>query len=191
MLRGTGGEFVCSFEDAAEELPGRHGAVGLGEHLLGGGDHAVFTPLIVFAVHRFRDAIGKGEKDVACMHGNGGLRIFCVGKKADDGPGGFEGDSLSAAEDVGRIVASVDEGEETGSGVVLSVEEGGVTVSGGGFVDEAVDVADKASEVGLLQGCDAAEAGAQARHEECGGDAFTGDIPKASARRPSPNTKKS
>src|SRR5271170_1104644 len=116
MLGGAGGEFVGGFEDAVQKLLGTVDAVGLTEELLGGGDHAVFAPLFFVAGHGFGDAVGEGEKDVAGAHGDGGLGVFSVGKKADHHSGGLERDGLTAPEDVWGIVPGVDEGEETGEG---------------------------------------------------------------------------
>jgi len=169
-------ELVCGGENAVEELLGGVHAVGLGEELVGCGDHAVFAPFFVFAIHGFGDAVGVGEEDVAGVHGKGILSVFGIGEQADDGAGGFEWNGLTISENIGRIVARVDEGEEPGDWIVFGVEEGGVAVGGGGLVDQFVDVADEAGEVALLERCDAAEAGTKACHEECSGDAFAGDV---------------
>ncbi len=105
-----------------------------------------------------------------------GAGVGDVGEQADDGSGGLKLDGLVAAKNDWRVVASVYVGEDAGVGVVLGVEEGGVTVGGRGLVDEAVDVAHQRGEIaGLQQRC-ATQAGAEAGHEEGGGDAFAGDV---------------
>ena len=122
----------------------------LTEELLGGNDHAVFTPLFLLWGHSFGYAVGEGEKNIAGAHGDGGLCVLSIGKKADHHSRGFERDGLGAAEDVGRVVTGIDEGEEMSNGVVLGVKEGGVAIGGRRFVDEVVDVTDETGEVALL-----------------------------------------
>ena len=126
--------------------------------------------------HGFGDAVGEGEEDVAGVDGESGLVVGGAGEEADYCSGGFERNGGAVAEDVRGVVSGVDVGEEAGGGVVFGVEEGGVAVGGGGVVDEAIDLGDEGGERTLLQAGDAAEAGAEAGHEEGGGDAFAGDV---------------
>jgi len=88
-------------------------------------------------------------------------------------------------------VASIDVGEQAGEGIVLGVEEGRVAIGGGGFVDQVIDVTDESGEITLPEAGDAAEAGAQAGHEEQAEMPLPEMSPRARARRPSLSTKKS
>ena len=128
VLRGAGGEFVGSFDDAVEELLGRDGAFWLCKELVGAGDHAIFSPFLVFIVHGFEDPVSVSEEDVSLVHEDGGLFVLGVWKKADYDFRGFEWDGLLIPEDIRGVVAGVDVGEEAGEGIVFGIEEGGVTV---------------------------------------------------------------
>src|SRR6202044_2641177 len=66
--------------------------------------------------------------------------------------------------------------EAPGAGIVSGEEEGGVAVGGRGFVDEHVDLTHELGEVARAVEGDSAERGAQAGHEERGGDAFAGNV---------------
>jgi hypothetical protein len=86
------------------------------------------------------------------VHGDSGLGVFRVRKKANYGPGGFERNGLAAAEDVRRVVPGINVGEDIGAGIVLGVEKGGVAVIGRSVVDRVVDAVDETGEVALVDG---------------------------------------
>src|ERR1700679_3725663 len=71
VLGGAGSELVGSGENAVQELLGSVDAIGLTEELLGGNDHAVFTPLFLLWGHSFGYAVGEGEKKMAGALGGG------------------------------------------------------------------------------------------------------------------------
>ncbi len=176
MLGSSGGELVCGFEDAGEDLLGGDDAFRLSEELLDARDHAVLAPLFVGGGHGFGDAVGEGDEDVSGLQENAGTGVRGVGDEADDGAGGLEVDDLRAAKNDGRVVAGVDVGEDAGLGVELGIEEGRVAVGGGGLVDEPVDVAHEGGEVAGLEERGRAQAGTEAGHQERGGDALAGDV---------------
>jgi len=172
VLWGAGSEFVGSFEDAGEELIGGGFAVRAVEELPGCDQHSVLAPLFVLVVHGFGDSVGECDEHVAGVKLESLLSIGGVGEQADHGSCRLEWDGFSAAEDVGRIVASVDVGEEMGEGIVFGVEECGVAAGGGGLVDNFVDAGDESAEITLAKAGDAAKARAEARHDKGRGDAF-------------------
>ena len=90
---------------------------------------------------------------------------------------------LAAAQDVGRVVAGVDVAQQAVDRLVDGEEEGGVAVGRGRLVDQAVDARYESGEVGGAVHGHAAERGAQAGHEQGGGDAFAGDVADGEAER--------
>ena len=151
-------------------------AASLVADVAGGLDHAVFAPLLVVVSHGFADAVGVEEQEVAGLEGDGLFDVGGEGEEANNGAAGLEADDLVPAQDHRRVVAGVDALEAARPGIVGGEEEGGVAVRRRGFVDQHVDLVHELGEIaGSVEG-DAAERGAEAGHEERGGDAFAGDV---------------
>ena len=168
----VGGELPDVGDDILEE-----GLGGLGAVAEEGFDEAGFAVFFAIFAEGLGDAVGVEDKGVAGVDSSFADFAVPLFEDAQDGGGRVEAvDRIVAAKDERRRMAAINVAEAAGGDVVVGEEEGGEGAVGSVLGKELVDGAKNIFQAILGNGALAAEIGLQIRHEESGGDAFTGNV---------------
>lgn len=140
MLRSPSSEGMGGSQDSGDRFGGRKSRTGFCNR-----DHVFFSPLLVLYIHRFGDAVSECDHEIADLKSDCALRIERLSQQSNHRSTNVQAHHspfrTRFSQYQRRVVTSVDVSELFAIGIVLGVEECGVPVFRGHFVEQAIDPA--------------------------------------------------